>query len=226
LGSPWITNADDLNILNLKIPDFALHDTLTDMIQLLKSKDLLMEDIQSLVNHLKDQEKTLLGSEQKLKVTNTRLSALIQNLNSAILVENENRQIALTNQLFCTLFKISAPPEDLIGVDCSNAAEQSKLFFKEPDIFVLRINEILYKKEIVLNEEVYMLDGKVLERDFIPITFQNEYQGHLWQYRDITSRKLNEKELIEAKENAIQSESRNTNTYKYYKRLDCFVIRK
>lgn len=127
----------------------------------------------------KEAEDLLIQSEK-------RLSSLILNLDSGILLEDEKRQIVLTNTKFCDLFKISVSPELLIGQDCSNASEQSKVLFKDPERFVSRINEILRNKKQVLADEVIMTDGTILERDFIPIVIGSKYQGHLWAYRDVT----------------------------------------
>ncbi|WP_124749006.1 PAS domain-containing protein, partial [Alteromonas facilis] len=47
-----------------------------------------------------------------------RYKALIKNLNDAVLVEDEHRKIIITNQAFCDLFNVPAPPESLLGADC------------------------------------------------------------------------------------------------------------
>ena len=70
-------------------------------------------------------------------------TSLITNLQSAILLEDENRHIVFTNQQFCDMFGIPLSPESLQGVDCSNSAEQSKPLFKYPENFVSVIDEIL-----------------------------------------------------------------------------------
>ena len=124
--------------------------------------------------------------EYLVKQSEKRLSSLILNLDSGILLEDEKRQIVLTNTKFCDLFKIPVSPELLIGQDCSNASEQSKVLFKDQEHFVSRIDEILRNKKQVLADEVIMTDGTILERDFIPIVIGSKYQGHLWAYRDIT----------------------------------------
>ena len=80
-------------------------------------------------------------------------------------------------------------PELLIGQDCSDASEQSKILFKDPESFVTRINEILQNKNQVLGDEVIMTDGTILERDFIPIAIGPKYQGHLWTYKNVTLKK-------------------------------------
>ncbi|MFC0579165.1 PAS domain S-box protein [Mesonia mobilis] len=63
---------------------------------------------------------------EKLKESENRLAALIVNLQTGILLEDENRNILLTNERFCNMFGIDAPPEALKGLDYSNAAEETK----------------------------------------------------------------------------------------------------
>lgn len=187
-GSPWMTDVNDLERYNLNITDFAIHNTITDMMQILNSNQMVMNDIKELVNKLKDQK-------TELNNANTRLKALIQNLQSAVLVEDENRHIVLTNQTFCNIFNIPASPNELIGMDCANAAEQSKHLFIDPERFTRRIDQILHEKQIVTNEILYLIDGTILERDFIPIINENEYSGHLWQYKDVTLQKKTELQI-------------------------------
>jgi PAS domain S-box-containing protein len=125
-------------------------------------------------------------AENKLIASNKRLATLITNLDNAILLENENREVILTNKRFCEYFKIPLSPEKMIGMDCSNAAEESKGLFKEPENFVNEIERILKEKRTVYRDELRMTDGKILERDYIPIFNDDHYKGHLWSYRDVT----------------------------------------
>ncbi len=139
-------------------------------------------------------------AEEALKTTQLRLTSLISNLQSGVLVEDENRNIVLTNQLFCDQFGIGAPPEALVGMDCSNSAEQSKALFKEPEVFVHQIKELLREKQIRVNEELDMVDGRILLRDYIPIFGEGKYLGHLWKYRDATEEKRAEEKLRRSEE--------------------------
>lgn len=145
-------------------------------------------------------------TNQKLETTSTRLSTLISSLNSGILLEDSNRKILVTNQQFCNIFEIPAQPFDLVGADCSNSAEQSKHLVINPDEFVDEIDQIVKGRKIRTNEEVYFRNGKVFERDFIPIFMEDEYLGHLWEYREITEKKEAEKQLINAREQAEESQ--------------------
>ena len=94
--------------------------------------------------------------------------SLVNNSQSAILLEDENRKIVFTNQLFCDLFQIPVSPEALQGADCSDSAEQSKHLFSDPEAFVIEIQSILIEREfhsIILN----FADGRILKREYIPI---------------------------------------------------------
>ena len=111
---------------------------------------------------------------------------MIYNLQTGVLIEDENRRIVITNQTFCDMFGIPLEPQAMVGFDCTTSAEQTKSLFVESDYFVTRIEEILLKKELVLDEELELKDGRILERRYIPIISNNEYRGHMWSYNDIT----------------------------------------
>ena len=132
--------------------------------------------------------------------TTERLSQLIKNLNEGVLLEDQNRKIILVNEQFINFFLIPATPEQLVGFDCSQSAQQSKLLFANPEAFVSRIDEILAARELIIDEKVEMADGKILQRDYIPIVSGNQYLGHLWKYKDVTEQINAEKNLREQKE--------------------------
>lgn len=138
------------------------------------------------------------ASEAELLKAQTRLRALIANLQTGILVESEDRRIVLVNQYFCDIFNSSISPNALQGQDCSQAAERFKGMFVDPQGFVTGIDELLARKEIRTGEELHCRDGRVYERDYIPIYVGEEYLGHMWQYRNVTEQKAKERELVEA----------------------------
>ena len=116
-------------------------------------------------------------------------TSLITNMQSAVLLEDETRHIVFTNQQFCDMFAIPAPPAALQGADCSNSAEQSKLLFKDPEKFVKSIDHLLKKQQPVTGEVLELADGRVFERDYIPIFLEEKYKGHYWSYADISEKK-------------------------------------
>lgn len=133
--------------------------------------------------------------EQKANTVANRLSSLIENLQSGILLEDERRKIVLVNQEFNNLFGIPGSPELLIGVDCAESAHQTKLLFADPEKFINRVDELLTQKELCKEEIMEMADGRTFSRDYIPIINNGQYMGHLWQYTDITQKVTLEKTL-------------------------------
>jgi signal transduction histidine kinase/ActR/RegA family two-component response regulator len=151
------------------------------------------------------------NARQELESVSSRLSTLIQNLEAGILFEDENRRIALINKYFCNLFKIPVEPEMLLGIDCSRTADQSGQLFSNPTHFSQRILNIITDRKPVIGEELELPHDVYYERDYLPIMSGDKFLGHLWQYRDITTRKNIEKRLksaIDAAEAASQAKSR------------------
>uniref|UniRef100_UPI000F5D4838 ATP-binding protein n=1 Tax=Alteromonas facilis TaxID=2048004 RepID=UPI000F5D4838 len=132
---------------------------------------------------------------------------LIKNLNDAVLVEDEHRKIIITNQAFCDLFNVPAPPESLLGADCSDSAEHYKVLFKDPEGFVKSVNHHLRNKVIKKNEYFELTNGTFLERDYIPIFDGETYVGHLWVYKNLTHRYVYEQNLYQEHNRFIASAS-------------------
>ncbi|MBD0822993.1 PAS domain-containing sensor histidine kinase [Aestuariibaculum marinum] len=128
-------------------------------------------------------------AEEKLRESENRLTTVISNLDKGILLEDENRNIIVTNSKFCEFFNIPLKLEEMVGYDCRVAAEQAKHLFKESDAFVDRIEEVIDGCEMVLGEELEMIDGRVFERDYVPVFRDGKHKGHLWTYKDFTIRR-------------------------------------
>lgn len=116
----------------------------------------------------------------------SRHRALLDHLPSAVLVEDENRRVVAANTRFCEMFHLPVSADALFGEDCELMAEQAAPHFAEPEQFLRRIDELLDGRTSVLNEEIHTADGRVLERDYIPVFVAGRYRGHLWSYVDVT----------------------------------------
>ncbi|MBD3274934.1 MAG: PAS domain S-box protein, partial [Candidatus Marinimicrobia bacterium] len=145
--------------------------------------------------------------EDKIRRISSRLETILQNMPAGVLVEDEDGYIILSNDSFCDMFGIQAGPESLVGLHCLTAAEGAKEYFQNEKEFIHEINELITVKELKTQQELHLKDGRVFERDYIPIREDGEYRGHLWQYKDITERKQNELKL-EKKSNFEQLISR------------------
>ncbi len=127
-------------------------------------------------------------SEERLNSISRRSLTLVESQRTAMLIENQQRKIQYINKAFCNLFGIPLEPSELIGTDCSKSAQQAKHLFRYPEDFVSRIDYLLGCNVPIINEKIALCDGRVFERNFIPVMSESEHLGYVWQYIDITHR--------------------------------------
>ena len=129
---------------------------------------------------------------------NTRLTSVIDNLPEGILIESSDGRVHKINRQFQDLFDVEVSPEKLVGSDIDIAEQQVKNSFEDPERYLTDIKTMLENKEIVLNHELILKSGKVVERDFIPVTINGHDSEIMWLYRDVTE-KWRENQVKEAK---------------------------
>jgi PAS domain S-box-containing protein len=136
--------------------------------------------------------------ELVLRMATSRLRALIEHMQAGILVETEGRRIALLNEEFCRLFQIPVPAHVLVESEAQELLDECRPLLEEPEAFELRQAELLERRTPVIGEEIRLVDGRILSRDFVPILVGGDDLGHLWQYHDITDRRRAQMKLEEA----------------------------
>jgi len=146
-------------------------------------------------------------SQAALATLTSRLSALIENMQSAILVETEKREIALLNEPFCRMFDIPVAPHMLTGSEAPELMEMALPAFQYPADFLEIQSSLLAERKVSTGLEVPLADGRVLSMDFIPISAAaGDLFGHFWLFHDITERKRSEAQLAQA---ALDLEMKN-----------------
>ncbi len=136
----------------------------------------------------------------EVKRANTRLNTLISSLNSGIVLVDHDGKIVLTNTAMCKVFNVDKSPSALIGKHCSVLYHKLNEVVEDVYTFTTSTQKKLDEGRESLHEEIRCLDGRVFERDLIPIHTKNEHLGYLWQYRDVTQKKKSEHELRRALE--------------------------
>ena len=134
----------------------------------------------------------------EVKRANTRLNTLISSLNSGIALVDHHENIVLTNEALCSVFDIDKKPPHLMGKNCAVLYQNLDQIVEDAEAFKSSTQEKLGVGKESFNEEIRCKNGKIFERDFIPIHNKNEHLGYLWQYRDVSQQKQSELELRRA----------------------------
>jgi PAS domain S-box-containing protein len=138
----------------------------------------------------------LRDSEREREASLAIFSNTVNNMQAGVLIEDENRKVFNVNQELCTIFGFNGSPQEMVGMDCAETIDHFKFIFSHPTYFINRIAELITEKRPCKFEELTLLDGRFLERDYSPIfTSEGVFIGHLWIYRDVTARKIAEEEM-------------------------------
>jgi len=202
LISPWLTEPEQLHALGLSLADFALHDPITDLLHVVQAQRMANRDVRRLADLLGQQRSELSSALAAEHRALGLLRNLVSNLQMGVLLEDEERRILLANQEFCRLFSIPIPPSALQGASCAAAAEGAMALFAEPQAFLAANLAALDSPVPLVNERLRLVDGRVFERDYVPIVDGERLLGRLWLYRDVTAPTQAAEVLHEAKEQA------------------------
>ena len=144
-------------------------------------------------------------AESRTRTSAARLSTLIEQLTSGVLLEDAQRRVVIVNQSFCEMFGIPVAPQALVGSDCAEAAKAAAGLAEDPAAFQARIDEILAANEAVVNERVAFRDGRVFDREHSLVTLDGHILGRLWVYRDVTASVTQQAELARARDEALDA---------------------
>ena len=158
------------------------------------------------LSKLPDGELLCICRDNSKTINANRLQYLISNLGKGILVEDENHLVVLVNQQFCDLFDIPISPEQMVGANCLEALQEALRLFKYPEEAKQQVVNMMGKREAVIGQEVHFADGRILERDYVPIVIEHTFKGQLWSYADVTQNRQLQRALVDAKNKAVQSE--------------------
>ena len=120
------------------------------------------------------------------------LRALIGSLRDAVLVEDARGRVVLVNEPFLRLVG-----EAELGAEGIGVASRLARGTRDGPAFLSRWRDVVTSGAPVIAEPIALLDGRTLERDFIPAPPGDSCGGRVWVYRDLTERSRESEALRE-----------------------------
>ena len=152
------------------------------------AENLLHDDrINGIVLTSRDVTAARAAEAEQLEV-GAQLAALVSSLSDAVLFLDGDRKVVLVNQAFTEMFGIANGPGSLTGWSSQRLIDSAGTFYADRDHAITVVRQRYLDDEPTLEELVTLLDGRVLERDSIPVMFGNGQREHLWLFRDVTER--------------------------------------
>jgi PAS domain S-box-containing protein len=121
-----------------------------------------------------------------LEAANRRLVDLIESLQSAVALEDEDGRVVHVNEAFVDLFRLGMPPRFLVGKTLESVGLSAGRLVVEPDDAGTLLRRLRERGERREGVRVTLYDGRTLECDFLPIVVQDVYKGYLSTYRDVS----------------------------------------
>ncbi|MES2503735.1 MAG: ATP-binding protein [Myxococcota bacterium] len=129
---------------------------------------------------IEDSSRDLFTANVDLQKQVSLFGSLLDALQIGVLGELPDGTICFANAYFCRLFDINGSPQELLGF---------------PHAQISGLEQAIPQARI-LAEEITLKNGKICERDYIPIVDQNKQLiNHLWIYRDVTDQRKLETQL-------------------------------
>jgi PAS domain S-box-containing protein len=151
------------------------------------------------------------AAERRERIEYTRLLTLVESLKVGVLLQDEHRRVVLSNSAFVEMFEVGATPERLRGASGRLSLREYRDLFADPVSASARADEIVRRGRPHFGDEVALVDGRAVERDYVPITLDGSTLGHLWVFRDVTAqaevrRTLQERNRILSELAALKTE--------------------
>jgi diguanylate cyclase (GGDEF)-like protein len=135
--------------------------------------------------------------EARLAQSNREMSTLVDQLQTAVLMEDEQRNVCYANLGFRSIFCPEDSLDKIAEKSVNDLVRRATHLIEDPEGFVARTNEIVRIHTPVTGELIHFKDGRTFERDYVPMPNGNTaLAGHVWTYRDVTER-MRDREALE-----------------------------
>ncbi|MCD4834143.1 MAG: PAS domain S-box protein [Bacteroidales bacterium] len=175
-----------------------------------------------LTKHKEKQEyfyKELMSGKKESITNEVLLNSIINSASNGILVVDPKGEILFINHLFIEMWKI---PYELFDLKQNQRLLKVALSqLKSPEVFFKKIRNLNKSKDSDF-DLLYFKDGRIFETNFVPLITENEIEGYIWNFNDITDKRQNKERLIHM--NAVLNSIRNINKLRSITSDKCKLI--
>jgi PAS domain S-box-containing protein len=190
LGSPWFMSLDEVKKKKLEPTDFAFHDSLLDILNVLKNQLNNNDELKNLVETIDEQRKQLKLDKEELN----KLSLVASANKNGVVFTHPQGDIFWCNEAFCKLTGFSQ--EEVTGKSLLEVG-RGKLSNKAE---IYKMIEAFYKGEAFTVEYIHIKKEKGNFRSKITGQPILDTKGHVQQYfaiiEDVTREKEREEQLL------------------------------
>jgi diguanylate cyclase (GGDEF)-like protein len=150
----------------------------------------------------REREAATRALEYSLMETSAGLLGALNHLLLAVQLEDTEGRVIHTNPAFRAMFGLPEKGAGLVGVESELLMRHVLSQCADPDWVARIMDSLRHSHQPMTGDVVSLLDGRLLELDFIPVHQGSGRQGQMWTYRDVsaTERTLEELEQSAARD--------------------------
>jgi len=158
------------------------------------SRDQLIEELKKL-SRRSDLSPDEPGQGRPEAESAQELAPFFDELPDGIVLSSPDRKVLLVNRQFCRMFDTMPEPGFFRGRSCAELIGRIQNYLQDAQAYVAETEEILNAGQRRTGIEIRLKDGRVFERDFIPLNSAQGTALFLWHFRDVSEKKQMETAL-------------------------------
>lgn len=136
--------------------------------------------------------------EMTLNLRAAELGDVLDSVTSAVLVETPELQIRHINRPFGLMFGLGDKFVPASGTDSEWLMQSIGAQAVDYSSFTTLVASLRRMRQPATCDLIRLIDGRVLERDYVPLFKGEAFRGHLWAYRDVSEREREHLAVVES----------------------------
>jgi diguanylate cyclase (GGDEF)-like protein/PAS domain S-box-containing protein len=122
---------------------------------------------------------------ERLRTVTAQLAILLDHLSTGVVFSDRQGNVQIVNRAMGMLLGMSNPAE-LVGTHAADSRQAER--FDDPEGVTLLLRERSLLRTPVIGDQLRLRNGRILERDYLPLEMRGGFGGDLWCFRDVTDR--------------------------------------